>query len=297
MGQNREQLNKLLEFIDELAKDKDNAWFVEELRHRYGQNICFLAMSKDVASIREALQIRADNSLNYGYVNNKILRNQLLIDNLRMENYALDLKTLDETERFYNFCVNAFYQVENLLNFYYFVIYPDVSKLLTYLETITASLKHPFTRTASMKTIADIPIERKIYAFCNDFFPFSSSATDFTFKTLSGLRMVRNEGFHRCSVIKSNPQEKLYDFFLWQDFNTIRTLLKKLSSKVEELLKTKQSSVEIVSCLGSAIVVKYDSGVTECINWCTKDFKEGDRVTVEKDLKNKKVRVWKVNAE
>lgn len=37
MGQNKEQLNKLLDFIDELAKDKENAWFVGKLRDRYGQ--------------------------------------------------------------------------------------------------------------------------------------------------------------------------------------------------------------------------------------------------------------------
>ena len=36
MGQNKEQLNKLLDFIDELAKDKDNAWFVKRLREKYG---------------------------------------------------------------------------------------------------------------------------------------------------------------------------------------------------------------------------------------------------------------------
>lgn len=36
MGQNKEQLNKLLDFIDELAKDKDNAWFVKRLREKFG---------------------------------------------------------------------------------------------------------------------------------------------------------------------------------------------------------------------------------------------------------------------
>lgn len=36
MGQNKEHLNKLLDFIDQLAKDRDNAWFVKRLRERYG---------------------------------------------------------------------------------------------------------------------------------------------------------------------------------------------------------------------------------------------------------------------
>lgn len=36
MGQNKEQLKKLLDFIEVLAKDKDNAWFVKRLREQYG---------------------------------------------------------------------------------------------------------------------------------------------------------------------------------------------------------------------------------------------------------------------
>ena len=137
MGQNKEQLNKLLDFINELAQVKDNLWFVNELGKRYGSSFNVRSVVKDVKTIREALHIKGNPSLNYIYVNNDTLRDQLLIDNLRMENYALDLRMANETERFYYFCINAFYQIENLLNYYYHTVYQSINDLLTHIEDHT----------------------------------------------------------------------------------------------------------------------------------------------------------------
>ena len=240
MGQNKEQLKKLLDFIDELAKDRGNAWFVKELAQRYSSGSSIQVVANDVKSIRDALHIKADNSIKYEYIDNAILRNQLLVDNLRMENYALDYQTIDETERFYYFCLNAFFQVENMLNYYFYLKYKDdMDALLTHIEECTKSTKHPFERKGKEESVGDVDIVMKIYAFCNEHFPYSDKRKDFTLKILSQLRQVRNEGLHRCDVIKNDSKEKLYNFFKYQDFNTIRALLKKVSAKIEEQLRNR----------------------------------------------------------
>lgn len=240
MGQNKEQLKKLLDFIDELAKDKGNAWFVEELAQRYSPGSSIQVVANDVKSIRDALHIKADNSIKYEYIDNAILRNQLLVDNLRMENYALDYQTIDETERFYYFCLNAFFQVENMLNYYFYLKYKDdMDALLTHIEECTKSTKYPFKRRGNEISVGDVAIEKKISSFCYEHFPYSKGGNDFTLKTLSDLRQVRNEGLHRCSIIKEEKNEKLYEFFKYQDFNTIRALLKKVSAKIEEQLRNR----------------------------------------------------------
>lgn len=237
MGQNKEQLKKLLDFIDELAKDKDNAWFVVELREKFSIPAGNQSMINDIKSIREALHIKGDNSIHYSYISNISLRNQLLVDNLRMENNALDFQTIDETERFYYFCVNAFYQIENLLNYYFYMTYPDLGSLLNHIETYTKTSQYPFVRSGREQNVGDIVVEKKMYAFCDEFFPYTHENKDFTYKVLSELRHVRNEGLHRCDIIKRDKNEKLYNFFKYQSFNSIRKVLKKVSAKIEEEIK------------------------------------------------------------
>ena len=66
------------------------------------------SVQKDVKAIREALDIRANYSISYDFIRQQRLRDQLTIDNLRMENAALKL-TEKEQYRFYVFCVNALF--------------------------------------------------------------------------------------------------------------------------------------------------------------------------------------------
>ncbi len=219
-----------------------DAEFASEMRNLFGKmdsasSVSMIKeISDDVSFVRAILNIQAQNSINYDFVSNQLTKNQLIIDNLRMENYALDLESIDETERFYFFCVNAFYQIENIINYYYFYTYPDITELLSNIESHTLSSKYPFVRSGKELTVGDIVIEKKIIAFCDEFFPYSVESKDFTLKTLSELRQVRNEGLHRCDVIKTDKNEKLYAFFKYQNFNSIRGLLEKIVAKVKEEL-------------------------------------------------------------
>ena len=120
-------------------------------------------ITDDVQAIREALEIRANKSIAYDFVRHQRLRDQLIIDNLRMENAALNLQQ-NEKERFYTFCVNAFYQVENIINYYFHETYPNITDLLTIIEYFTSTEvdkqgnSYQFKRNGKEQNVASIDI-------------------------------------------------------------------------------------------------------------------------------------------
>lgn len=109
MGQNKEQLNKLLDFIDELAKDKENAWFVEKLRDRYGQMTD--GRIDDIYEYCIEKIIREQAIRFYEYFPITELTSQLIDDYCRMERYR-------RQNNFEDFCLATFQQVENVTNWF-----------------------------------------------------------------------------------------------------------------------------------------------------------------------------------
>lgn len=249
---------------------RENPEFNTELRKALeiapsamGAHIIDNSVARDITSIREALEIRANVSVSYRFVVEQRLRDQLIIDNLRMENAALNLKQPEE-ERFYSFCVNAFYQLENIINYYFYVTFPNVEDLLTIIEKYTEEEKGEdfrFKRNGREKNVSDIPIAHKINALCNILFP-----GDMFKMTLGQLRQVRNEGEHRCMVIQQEKNEKnsLYKFFKYNTFNTIRIYLIKVVNSIKNNIgkaiveKETRTKAIISSLLPSACYVKYD---------------------------------------
>lgn len=248
------------------------------------------SVTRDIASIREALEIRANASITYAFVGEQRLRDQLLIDNLRMENAALKLKE-PEAERFYSFCVNAFYQLENIVNYYFYVTFPDIDGLLAIIEKYTEEEKNndfKFKRNGREKNVSDIPIAHKINAICNILFPGDR------FKmTLGQLRQVRNEGEHRCMIIQQEKNDKnsLYNFFKYNTFNTIRIYLIKMVNSIKnnigKPIVENKTNVEVVisSLLPSACFVKLDDRteplpLPERLLSKVKDKKNGDKMTL-----------------
>lgn len=232
-----------LDNIIQLAKQ--NPEFNRELRKRLqtasSANVVSngSSVTEDVAAIRAALEIRANTSINYAFVKEQRLWDQLIVDNLRMENASINLKD-DEDHRFYIFCVNAFYQVENIINYFFYKKYPVINDLLNEIERATSLEKYPFKRKGNEKNVGDITIVNKINAFCNISFPNEKS-----FKiNLNAIRMVRNEGAHRCMIIKKNAKDSsfLHQFLTQHTFNSIRIIIKKLVRSIESQLSTVKAS-------------------------------------------------------
>ena len=220
------------------------------------------SITRDITSIREALEIRANVSISYGFVKEQRVRDQLIIDNLRMENAALKLKE-PEAERFYTFCVNAFYQLENIVNYYFHVTFPNNDELLTIIEKYTEG-DFKFKRNGRETDVSDIPIAHKINALCNILF-----LGDKFRMTLGQLRQVRNEGEHRCMVIQQEKKDKLYNFFKYNTFNSIRFYLIKVVNSIEsnvgKPIVENRTNVEAVisSLLPSACYVRFDDKTEE----------------------------------
>ncbi|WP_418289361.1 hypothetical protein [Leyella stercorea] len=263
---------KLKSAIDKIVQlSKQNPEFDAELRKRLeitsSANVVSSQMSicDDVHAIRETLEIRANNSISYDFIlakGNQRLRDQLLIDNLRMENAALNLKE-KELERFYSFCANAFYQIENVVNFYFYVMFPNIDNLLSFIENATnVDGKYSFKRNANKeyKSVSDIEITYKLNAICTTLFPDDKNIKI----TYSQLRQVRNEGAHRCMVIVEEHDESnaLYRFFKYNTFNSIRIVLIKLVGTIKQEIENVDKIIKkrgvIVNVLPSIAFIKVE---------------------------------------
>ena len=230
MNKNKENLEKLLVFIEELCKKKENEWFRDRLELIINENDSTIIKTyKNTDRIKEYLSIVPDSSIDYSFIMNKTVRVRLDLDNLRMENVYIDFqkKYNDDIHRWYDYLVYAFYQIENLINYYYFKKYPDFDKLILHLESIPDT---NFTRNNKFENISDIPIATKIYSFSKTFFE-----KDPVGYILSNITNVRNEGVHRCSSILRNNEEneKLFKFLKKQSYPEVRNALFKLAEKIK----------------------------------------------------------------
>lgn len=263
-----EKIKSTVDKIKLLAKQ--NPEFAKEMQILFGKSEpssdlpILTSVSSDVSAIRSALEIRATESLKYSFVKVPRLRDQLVIDNLRMENASLNLQE-KESDRFYIFCVNAFYQIENIINYYYHIMYPNINDLLNEIEKATSSDPEKFqfkrsTNGMKEKTVVDISVYYKITAICNSLFPDNLQLK----VTLNNLRKIRNEGEHRCQVIMSRRDESdnLYQFLQSATFNSVRAALLKVVSAIENIMQDKIVEGIIKSMLPSTCFVLYD-GKTE----------------------------------
>ena len=260
-----EKIKSTIEKIKLLAQQ--NTEFAKEMHTLFGKfetpvDLPILSsVSTDVTAIRSALEIRATESLKYSFVKVPRLRDQLIIDNLRMENAALNLQER-ESDRFYIFCVNAFYQLENIINYYYHVMFPNINSLLTEIERATSTdpEKYKFKRSGTEKNVADIAVYYKITSICNSLFPENISLKS----TLNNLRKIRNDGEHRCQVLmeKRDESNNLYQFLQSATFNSVRVDLIKVVSAIEDIMQERVVEGVITTMLASSCFVSYD-GKTE----------------------------------
>lgn len=237
---------------------EQNPEFYQEMQKLFGKTASASDIninsniSSDITAIRSALEIRANASITYSFVKYQRLRDQLIIDNLRMENATLNLQD-PEADRFYVFCVNAFYQVENILNYFYHTVFPEVESLLKEIEDATQDEKNDFRfrRTGKEQNVGSIPVAHKLNAFFNSYLPEESSLK----WSIGTLRQVRNEGEHRCDIIRQEKDENnnLYKFFKSKTFNYVRIDLIKFVNAIEYKLKNPDIEEKIESVIKSKL--------------------------------------------
>lgn len=239
MAYKKESLEKLLVLIDEISKEEGNEWFRYELEKKYNNQLTSTKSNIElkVNKISDILEIKGELSIDYTFIDDKLTQNQLVLDNLRMENSRLNTIEKNEIERFWEYCVNAFYQVENALNYYYHSKYPTINDLLNHFENIPGTSFKRNEKRPEMN-ISEINFSTKLYTFNKTFF---NNENDYRGMSLSNLNKVRNYGIHRCTIISGTKNEDpiIFNFFKYNTFNTIRKLLQDLIETIKENIITK----------------------------------------------------------
>ena len=205
--------------------------FDTELRNRL--NIQYPAFSsyngREIRRIREILEIRAENSISYDFIAISLIRERLILDNLRMENAAMDL-TLKN--RFVVFCVNAFYQIEALINYFFYYCYRDIKEIASVVAENTSG-EYAYCPTNKETRVGDISINYKINAFCRLCKLGKSDAAFF-----SSIRKVRNDFEHRglYELYDEISFKNMY-FFETNTIESVRNKLRMLVETVKYLCK------------------------------------------------------------
>ena len=251
-----DKIKTTVEKIVKLAKADDS--FAKELRKYLNEmfpgnsSVADSAIKKDIKTIRETLEIRSDVSISYDFIQDRRLRDQLIIENLRMENVLLDTR-MKSTDRFVDFCINAFYQIENIINYYFIKTYPQKSVFLDALEKATAEDGEYAFRQSDLKDEMYVPFVFKINTFYNILIP-----NDKFRYTVTSLRKLRNQKLHRASFNEAFNESDFSNFFQHQNFDSIREGLKRIVNAVKEQDGHCHCQVEVKSLLSGAYLVAYD---------------------------------------
>lgn len=293
---NKEDIkHSLIKDIKQLAK-KDPK-FNLEMQNLFGQTSSNSSITQEQLNswnnlsyiIREALEVRGENSICYNFVKEKDIRNTLIIDNIRMENTLFNF-TLQDPERFMIFCVSAFSQIESVVNYYFKTKYPNIKERLELIEKETIiekdfQFKIPENIKTKIKKGENIKEEElninahhKIDAICNILkIPLQTKIT------LSNIRQLRNYQVHRNH--DNNKITKLLEF-LNNDFNKVRYSLISLVSAIEEIFSAQILDSIITSIYPGACFIKFENEkqaiqLPEILLSKTKGLNKGDKIKVE----------------
>lgn len=138
-------------------------------------HISYIKLIKGNTKMVEKLQIKYNflqNQINYTHIVHKGVMNRLNKDNIKMERIIFENNTKEDS--FISFCTSAFHQIENLINYYYFIKYPNFDDLLSELIVNVKDFKkrHKNVDKAKehIKKIRELNISILISLFENDFF-------------------------------------------------------------------------------------------------------------------------------
>lgn len=216
---------KTLSLLEEKLKAPKNFWILDALRR--------IVDNCDIADICRVLNTKGEPSIDYKFVDDITVRNQLVIDNLHMENCALNVQAKTEKARFIDFCQNAFFQVEGVVNYYLQKRFDNMPDLLTYVEDLGYNEHNKgYRRTGSEKTVEDIQIAFKLYAVCHDLLTTDDSTK------FKDLREVRNDVLHRSVNAIDDKIKTINDFIVNENFNSIRTRLQKLTFAIKSHIES-----------------------------------------------------------
>lgn len=189
MAQNKDQLNKLLQFIKQLIEEPGNEDFVKGLRKLLDVPTQGSPDNGKISDIEKylGLDYKLDSAapdIDFSFVKEPFVRDQLTSDYREMLRYRYGVRShkIDFSE----YCRYAMLQVEQLLNYYYQHKFDSEEALVEFIN------ENSFTILAKFDSIKSLSLAVKLSAFSKKLERKHSSCLDFA-------REVRNEQSHRST--------------------------------------------------------------------------------------------------
>ncbi|MBR4454334.1 MAG: hypothetical protein IKS33_08770 [Bacteroidales bacterium] len=240
----------ILEHIDKIeqfAKKPENEWLLAELERRFGgkqtQNDAIQRVEKYLGLDYKLDSVKS--LIDYSYVKDNCVRNQLVSDNREMLRYRYGVRS--HKIDFDEFCRYAHLQAEALINYYYKSICVDFATLKGRIMQYNSNAKI----NDDYPEVESIVYGYKIYAIIAELFPPTNNNYLFSVKgkkicsSLSNVKDVRNQQSHRShrenyetlmtkfeNDVKTEglPWDESNKDFIWKEINE--------SEKYENLYKT-----------------------------------------------------------
>lgn len=191
MAQNKEQLNKLLQFISRLIDEPGNEDFVNGLRKLLDVPIHNSGDDKKIADIEKylGLDYQLDSAtpfVDYSFVNVVFVKEQLISDYREMMRYRYGVRShkIDFSE----YCRYAMLQVELLLNFFYSNNFENNNQIKDYINS-----RATWAKLEKVESVKSLSLAVKMSAF------YGEKGDRKIRDTLEFSREVRNEQSHRDS--------------------------------------------------------------------------------------------------
>lgn len=317
MEQNKDQLEALLKFIDQLGQNPDNAWFVERLRKKYAntekrnETINNMLTENDInrlktriSNIEKYLGLdfdidTANSIIDYSRINDREVRVQLESDNREMLRYRYG--TRSHKVDFEEFCKYAHFQAEMLLNYVYEPIPPYTIKDCTdHIKYFFPNVK--FYDESSSLTISKISYYAKMVAFLGEFFSPDNIGQynhNKLYWALKDVEDTRNNTNHRGPYDKADEKSSSkYKYEQWLSntpFDEVIDAIRLLAKKVQEIDRTtflsilqQWSNATILNVLPSTAFVKIENGESKQLSsQLSKELenkKKGDIIQIKMDI-------------
>jgi hypothetical protein len=145
-------------------------------------------IQNEIVQLRETLNLKETPSIDYVRIKENKVRRQLVADNIRMEQARFH-----EEQAFRRYCTFAFFQVEQLLTYYFHHKFNSIEDLKKDFKSL--EIKEDYFEKA--RKINDIKSFILVSAYINIFFTSKGNPKSWG---LDNLRDVRNLEEHRCAV-------------------------------------------------------------------------------------------------
>jgi len=193
----KENLTKLLTLVKEIQKDPKNKWFKDALlADIFGidENTESQTWISKINMIEKYLSIDGFQVIDYSFIENERVRNQLICDNIEMSRHRLGKRT--GKVDFEEFCRFATLQIEEMLNYFFY------QKFEGNQDEIIKYFSQKINKELNVDRLTDISLVSKLTAFTNEV-----NLDNRIRINIGKMINVRNSLSHRMTIGKYDAQE------------------------------------------------------------------------------------------